>query len=276
MVKTGQMVHRVNQEAVVLLGWGRAILLQLAHPLVASAVADHSDYWTGPLPYLRRIQRTVGSMLDLTFGTPNEVQAAADRINAIHQRVHGKLQQDTARFPAGTYYTATDPALLTWVHVTLVDSQLLAYETFVEALSLEEKDRYCSEAARFAALLRIPSGVLPTTYSELTGHLLRFCEDGPVQVTDTALRLSHDLLYPPGGFMARSLLGLGRLATAGLLPGSIRLAYGLRWNETRQRRFHVLSGVIRQVRRVAPRPIRVWASARRMPQEPPTGRCPIH
>ena len=91
MITIGHMVRRVNQEAVVLLGWGRAILLQLAHPLVAAAVADHSDYWSGPLPYLRRTRQTVGSMLDLTFGTPTEIQATADRINSIHERVHGRL-----------------------------------------------------------------------------------------------------------------------------------------------------------------------------------------
>ena len=276
MVETGQMVHRINQEAVVLLGWGRAVLLQLAHPLVAAAVADHSDYWSGPLPYLRRIHRTVGSMLGLTFGTPDEVQAAADRINAIHERVHGQLREETGRFPAGTYYTATDPALLTWVHVTLVDSQLLAYETFVQSLSRDEKDRYCSEASEFASLLKIPRGFLPTDHSKLTGHLSRFCEDGPVKVTDTALRLSRDLLYPPGGVMARALLGLGRLATAGLLPDSIRLAYGLSWNKSQQRRFRAVAGVIRRARSIAPRSVSLWASARRTREEPPTGRCPIH
>jgi len=173
MVLTGQVVRRVNREAVVLLGWGRAILLQLAHPLVAAAVADHSDYWTGPLPYFQRTRRTVGSMLDLTFGTPDEVQVTADRINAIHKRVHGRLRDGTLRFPSGTYYTATDPQLLTWLHVTLIDSQLRAYETFVGALEPDEKDRYCLDAAEFASLLKIPSGFLPESYSELTGYFTK-------------------------------------------------------------------------------------------------------
>ena len=66
------MVRRINKEAVVLLGWGRAILLRLAHPLVAAAVADHTEYWTSPLQYLRRTKQTVGSMLDLTYGTQDD------------------------------------------------------------------------------------------------------------------------------------------------------------------------------------------------------------
>ena len=263
MVTTGQMVRRVNQEAVVLLGWGRAILLQLAHPSVAAAVADHSDYWSGPLAYLRRTRRTVGSMLDLTFGTPEEVQATADRINSIHQRVHGRLRSGTGGFPSGTYYTATDPELLTWVHVTLIDSQLQAYEAFVGPLKPREKDQYCLEASEFASLLRIPSHALPTSHYELTGHLSAFFGEGPVQVSDTAIRLSRDLLYPPGGMVASSLLSLGRLATAGLLPASLRQAYGLPWDEARERRFDAVAGVIRRARRLTPRFLRVWTHARR-------------
>ena len=269
------MVRRVNQEAVVLLGWGRAVLLQLAHPLVAAAVADHSDYWSGPVPYLRRTRRTVGSMLDLTFGTPDEVQATADRINSIHERVHGRLRRGTRRFPSGTYYTATDPKLLTWVHVTLIDSQLQAYEAFVGPLNPDEKDQYCSQAAEFASLLKIPKPLLPTSHEELTSHLVRFCGAGPVQVSDTALRLSRELLYPPGGIMAHALLGLGRLATAGLLPESIRRAYDLPWDEARVRRFAAVSGVIRRARRLTPRFLRVWAPARRFHEASPHGRCPI-
>ena len=270
------MVCRINQEAVVVLGWGRAILLQLAHPLVAAAVADHSDYWSGALPYLRRTKRTVGSMLDLTFGTPDEVQLTADRINTIHERVHGHLKEGTRCFPAGTPYTATDPGLLTWVHVTLIDSQLRAYETFVEALDTSEKDRYCSETAEFASLLKVPSGLLPTTHEELTGHLNVAYGDGTIQVTDTARRLSRDLLYPPGGILATSFLGLGRLTSVGLLPDSIRLAYGFRWDRGRERRFDTATGVIKRARRLSPRFVREWAVARRSRQELQRKRCPIH
>ena len=38
------IAERINAERVVLAGWSRAILLQLAHPLVAQGVADHSSF----------------------------------------------------------------------------------------------------------------------------------------------------------------------------------------------------------------------------------------
>ena len=273
---TGQMVRRVNKEAIVLLGWGRAILLQLAHPLVAAAVADHSDYWSSPLQYLRRIKQTVGSMLDLTFGSQTDIQLTADRINAIHDRVHGRVLDDTRLFPAGTAYTATDPALLTWVHVTLIHSQILAYELFVKMLRTEEKDQYCRETAELAPLLRIPTGVLPTTYAKLTGHLQTRYNDGTVQVTDTARRLSRSLLYPPGGPVTAACLALGRLVTSGLLPDPIRSAYGLPWTPVRQRSLDAVAWGIRSARVVTPTCLREWPMARRSRQERLPRRCPIH
>ena len=211
MAPTGQMVRRVNREVVVLLGWGRAILLQIAHPLVAAAVSQHSDYGTGLLPYLRRTHRTVSSMLSLTFGTGEQVHATADRINAIHRRVHGRLQDTTPRFPSGTPYSATDPDLLGWVHVTLIDSQIRAYELFVGPLSSADKDRYCAEAAELAPLLNIPPGCLPANNLDLTGQLLNSYEDGTIEVTDTARTLAQKLLFPPRGVLVGPAMGLGRL-----------------------------------------------------------------
>ena len=45
---------RLNREAMLLLGAGpRALLLQIAHPLVAAGVADHCDFRTDPWRRLR-------------------------------------------------------------------------------------------------------------------------------------------------------------------------------------------------------------------------------
>ena len=100
-VVQASMARRVNREAVVLLGWGRAILFQVAHPLVAAGVAEHSDFRGGALNYVRRTRHTVRAMLGLTFGSAEEIQARADRINTIHTRVHGILREPTVHFPAG-------------------------------------------------------------------------------------------------------------------------------------------------------------------------------
>ena len=131
--------HRVNREAVVVLGWGRAILLQLAHPLVAAGVGAHSGFDAGALAYVHRMRRTIGAMLSLTFGTESEIRETAGRINAIHHRVNGRLDCAVGGYAAGTPYDATDPALLTWVHATLIDSQLRTYALFVGPLGARRR-----------------------------------------------------------------------------------------------------------------------------------------
>ena len=95
------VAHRVNGEAVVVLGWGRAILLQVAHPLVAAGVRGHSGFDAGPRAYVRRMRRTIGAMLSLTFGTESEIRRTADRINAVHRRVRGRLDRAAGRYPTG-------------------------------------------------------------------------------------------------------------------------------------------------------------------------------
>src|SRR5216684_3904049 len=135
---------RIHRERVLLAGWGRAILLQLAHPMVARGVAEHSGFTADRWGRVRRLHRTLHAMLALTFGPAEDAGAAAARINAIHDRVHGRLDHAAggeppaprtnatpvrvhARLdpaaggePAAAGNSAHDPPLLRWVHATLL------------------------------------------------------------------------------------------------------------------------------------------------------------
>ena len=255
--------HRVNREAVVVLGWGRAILLQLAHPLVAAGVGAHSGFDAGALAYVRRMRRTIGAMLSLTFGTDAEVRETAGRINAIHRRVHGRLDDAVGRYPAGTPYDATDPALLAWVHATLVDSQLRTYALFVGPLAPDDEDRYCAEAALIGPLLGVSAGELPDTRDRLDRYLDRMQREDRLAVGAGARRLAEALLAPPGRRWAAPALWLGRLTTVGLLPASIRDAYGFPWRATDARRLRRAAAALRAARRLVPPPLREWPAARR-------------
>ena len=193
------IAQRVNREAVVVLGWGRAILMQLAHPLVAAGVAEHSRFDDGTRAYVARMRRTIGAMLSLTFGTEEQVRATAARINAVHRRVRGRLDRAAGRYPAGAPYDATDPALLEWVHATLVDSQLRTYALFVGPLTADERDRYCAEAARVGPRLGVPAGALPDTAARLRGYLKEMEQEEHLAVGAQARGLAAALLAPPGG-----------------------------------------------------------------------------
>jgi uncharacterized protein (DUF2236 family) len=136
----GTVAWKLQREIILLLGWGPAILLQLAHPLVARGVADHSAFRTERWGSMRRLYRTLDAMLGLCFKTEREALAVVARINAVHDRVNGRLTEAAGIFPAGTPYSAHDPNLLAWVHATLLDMNLRVYELFVTPLRIEEKD----------------------------------------------------------------------------------------------------------------------------------------
>ena len=53
----------------------------------------------------------------------------------------------------GAAYTANDPALLAYVHATLVDSALCAAEVYGPRSPSDERDRYVAEMARVAQML---------------------------------------------------------------------------------------------------------------------------
>ena len=142
----GSVSWKINREAIAIAGWGRAILLQLAHPAVASGVDHHSSVRGSLLSSFRRLHSTVGAMLSLTFGDTEEMIAAAARINTIHDRVRGRVSHSPGcpskgSGGAGEAYSAHDPDLQRWVHATLLESIPMTYELLVGPLTRSERDQ---------------------------------------------------------------------------------------------------------------------------------------
>jgi len=258
------VTQRVNAERLVVLGWGRAILMQLAHPLVAQGVADHSNFRTTMLSRVRRLHGTIKVMLALTFGGPEEAGAAASHINAIHDRVHGRLAEDAGDWPAGTPYTATDPQLLAWVQATLLDSMPLAYERLVAPLTRGDLDAYCSEASAASPRLRLPAGSVPSSRDALDAYLHRMLEGRTLAVTSAARELAHEVIEPPASDALWPLSAISRLASIGWLPPSLRAAYGFSWDEQDDRRLDAWCRRVRFVRHLTPDRLAQWPAARRL------------
>jgi uncharacterized protein (DUF2236 family) len=210
---------RVNRESALVLAGGRALLMQLAHPAVAAGVDEHSDFRHHPMA---RLQRTLDLSLRLSFGDRTEVLAAAQAINRVHHHVHG----------AG--YSAEEPPLLFWVQATLIDSALVAFETFVEPLRPVERDEYLREAQRVGRLLGVPPALYPRDFDGFERYLEGMLAGPELRVDDRARELAASVLRPPvKGVPAAVWAPFGAL-TAGLLPRSLREAYGLPWGR-RQR-----------------------------------------
>jgi uncharacterized protein (DUF2236 family) len=254
---------KLQREIVLLLAWAPAILLQLAHPLVAQGIADHSSFRTQRRGRTRRLLHTIDAMLQLCFGTEAEAQATLARINAIHDRVNGHLAGTAGVFPAGTPYSAHDPALLAWVHATLLDMNLRVYERYVGPLSEDEKDRYCAEASAIETPFAIPAGRLPRSFDELNRYMDAMLASGEIAVSEDARLLAREILYPPAPRLAAPALVLVRLHTVGLLPASIRAAYGLSWSARRQAAMTASTRLVRAALRFTPSVVRHWPAARR-------------
>ena len=261
--KLNPVARKINREIVVVLGWGRAILLQFAHPLVAAGLADHSSFQTDSRGYIARASRTVGAMLSLTFGSDEEMQATASRINGIHHRISGTLRESAGAFPAGTPYSAGDPELLRWVHATMVDSVPMAYELLAGPLTREEKDRYCAEAATIAPLLGIPNGFLPSSLDAHERYMAQMFGNRQIAVTENARTLARGLLTPPFGRPGAPLFSVVRLTAIGLLPSDIRRDYGFAWDQRDVDAFARRVSLVRRVRGWLPSVCREWPAARK-------------
>lgn len=248
---------RVNREVIVVAGWGRAILLLLAHPAIAAGVHDHSAFRLSLLSRFRRLRSTVGAMQALTFGDTEQLVEAAAAINLIHDRVHGPVR-DGARGE----YSAHDPELQRWVHATLVESILLIYERLIGPLSPRERDQYCAEAALMEPLLGMPAGWLPRDASQLDTYMRAMFSSDAIIVTDPARTLARAVLSPPQRFIVWPVFRALQLFTIGSLSPDIRESYGFEWRARDARALARWTAFLRAALRILPPAAREWPMAR--------------
>lgn len=211
------MTATVNRERVLLAGGQRALVMQLAHPLVAAGVAHHSDF---PARALDRLRRTLDLSLAMIYGTQEEAEAAAEAIRAVHERVSGRAE--------GRSYSANDPALLLWVNATLIDTTLVVYERFVRPLREEERTRYYLETVEAAEAFGIPVGDIPPDLRAFRSYMDGMLDGEHLRATPESRRLVGQVLRPPLALPLRAPTAVLRQVTVALLPAGIREMFGLR------------------------------------------------
>ena len=259
------MVWRIGRERVLLAGGPAALLLQIAHPLVAAGVAAHSDFRRDPL---RRLRGTLDATLRISFGDADQVAAAASAVATTHRRVHGRLESSAGRFAAGTVYDATDPELALWVHATLSWMALDAYDLLVRHLRAAERAAYYEEAKAFAGLFGVADDALPSTYAGFRSYLQAMLGGGAIAVGEQARSLARDILRPPLPVPFTPVARAVNAVTAGLLPAGIRAGFGLRWGSAERNTVRAVASLSRVGVRALPPRIRYWphyhAAVRRM------------
>ena len=152
------MMWKVNKEITVLFGGARALLMHAAHPLIAAGARQTSFYQRDPW---KRLIRTLSLQNSVTFGTVNEANESATRINKLHEVIKGKDQI------TGGYYDALNNEQLLWVHACLQLSSIYFYEKTVKKLTDEEKNKYHIENMLSAKLVLIDTDNMPKTHEDL-------------------------------------------------------------------------------------------------------------
>ena len=213
---------RLNREAMLLLGAGpRALLLQIAHPLVAGGVADHSDFRSDPW---RRLRGTLKSYLAIVYGTSDAARAEIRRLNTLHRSI------------TGPGYTARDPALSLWVHATLVDSTLVAADAWLERVPRQRAEAFYAETRPIGRAFGIPDAMLPNDLDAFDAYVNdQLAPGGPVAVGPLARDLAAD--HPPSAAPRRPRtaprpdlhLRLDDVAVRRPSPTGVREAFGLPW-----------------------------------------------
>jgi uncharacterized protein (DUF2236 family) len=253
----------------MLLGGGRALILQMAHPHIGAAVDQHSRYRDDRWGRLRHTLKTVGEIL---FGDTPTALRSAERMRRQHARYRGVVPAGRA---AGDPYDASDPALILWVWATLVDSALTVYERFVGSLSAAEIDRYYEEQQAFAHLCGVPARDVPPTYPAFRNYFSAMVRD-TLEATPAAREATEMVMnpfkLPPIAAPVALLMGL---PTAGLLPDPLRTDLGIGWTSAKEALLRLVAMTFQLIRPVLPvslRRVRSARQARKRVSDKPPGR----
>jgi uncharacterized protein (DUF2236 family) len=226
----GSVTWRVNRESAVFLGAGRAALLQLAHPWVAAALAQHSNLLHDAIGRFHSTFRVIYTML---FGTRGQALEASNRLYQLHTGIRGELPHTVGESLRGEHYEANEVAALRWVYATLVESAMLAYEFVLPPLSLSDREQYYAESGRMAALFGIPDESLPRSWAAFTSYTTEMFASQQLGVDAGALALSRSVLtgagtrlHPPHWYHA---------LTAYWMPPRLRVAFELPFTAREQR-----------------------------------------
>jgi len=210
-------IARVHGDASMFIGGLRALLLQSLHPLAMAGVEQHSGYRGDPWG---RLARTSRFLAVTTYGSADDARRQVAAVRAVHRRVQGVA-------PDGRPYAASDPHLLTWVHVCEVDSFLRAFERYGSSeLTPAEADEYVAQTGRVA--LALGAVDVPATVAELDAVLQAYRPE--VCSTPAAREAARFLvLTPPLPVALRPAYLPIAAAAVGLLPRWARWPLRLPW-----------------------------------------------
>jgi uncharacterized protein (DUF2236 family) len=243
-------------EPLLMLGAGRALLMQAAHPLVAEGAIEHSSYATEPFA---RFQRTVEWVTVVCFGTTAEARRASAAVNKLHIPVRGSLHRGhaTPQVHGGARYSGHDPDLLLWVHATFVDTMLVSHDAFVGGLSSADGDTFVREWGAVAALMGVPAARLWPDRAALRAYVDERVASGVVAPGAGSRLVAKTVLNPPAwSAQTRAAFAVLSFTTVGLLPPAVRSGYRIGWTPAHAAAHAAIRLSVRRLRPALPERLR--------------------
>lgn len=224
------MNWRINREAALFLGAGRAALLQLAHPWVTASLEQHSNVMSRPIARFHNTFRIVFAMI---FGSLHQAVAAARHLYTVHTYIRGEMAETIAAYSRGSHYEANEIAALRWVYATLIESAVLAYQCAMPPLTPSELANYFEETRTLASLFGLPPSELPANWNEFHDYCRAMETSNLLGVTASARTVAHDLLRGANSWIKPPYWY--RALTTAWLPARFRGEFGLNFGDAEKR-----------------------------------------
>lgn len=245
------LVWQLGFSRTGLLYAGRALLLQVAHPVVGAGVRDFSAFREDPWG---RLDRTLDSLLIQLFGGARAYDEAA-RLRALHRTINGTGFD-------GERYTALQPEAWAWVHLSNFDTASHYVEEMVRPLTRDERERHYAEWRQLGLVLGIKSAHMPAAFDDVAGYVDEMVHDrlsaNPTTAEVLASLELREVAAPPHFPTAlwTAMKPLGRTVlrdfTVGTLPAALRERMGLAWTAADERRLDRLRTLVRTASRAIP------------------------
>lgn len=242
---------QLNRECAVFLGAGRAALLQLAHPWVATALAQHSNLRNDAIGRFHSTFRVVYTML---FGTRAQAVAASRQLYRRHTGIKGALPHSARAQQGEGRYEANEVNALRWVYATLVDSALLAFEFVLPPLTPSVRETYYGESKRIAALCGVAPEHLPKSWSSFTAYMDEMLASSTLAVDANARTLGQSVLSGVATWVRPPLWY--RALTTAWLPEHLRAGFGLPFGTAERRSLARAARLLPRLYPLIPTPLR--------------------
>ncbi len=255
------MLRRVHEHRAVGLLYGqRALCIGALMPLNYVGTSEHSSARLTPF---RRPAHTGKAFETIYFGTRVEADEVLAYVRHLHERVEGTLPEDAGITPAGTPYSALDPALMLWTVTVIADSVECFYELFVGRLSDTEREALWQDYVRFGELFGMPRDQVPSTYGEFRAYWAQRLASDECHLTDEARYIGHATAFQiPMPLANQPGKRVHDLIMLGSLPPRVRELYGLPFSSAQAAAYAAAVRAIRATLPLAPRSLRRGGNTR--------------